>query len=98
VGRLVAGAEPHHFAFTAGRVWASDNGGSAVVRIDERAREVLGRTPVGPAPHHVTAVGSGVLVAVNGRGTVTALSPRGRVRDVVPVGAGPHGLAAVPLP
>jgi sugar lactone lactonase YvrE len=92
---VAAGTEPHHFGFTPGRVWASDNGGGTVVRIDARSRRILGRTRVGPAPHHIAAVGRGVLVAVHGRGAVAALSPRGRLQRLIDVGAGPHGMAAV---
>ena len=96
VARVGAGTEPHHFAFAARRAWASDNATGSVVRIGRRTRRVLGRTSVGAAPHHVAAVGDGVLVAVHDTGAVVALSRKGRTLRSVRVGAGPHGIAAVP--
>jgi DNA-binding beta-propeller fold protein YncE len=96
VARVDAGTEPHHFAFTRRRAWASDNADGALVRIGLRTRRVLGRTPVGGQPHHVAPVGEGVLVAVHGSGRVVAVSARGRLTRSLAVGAGPHGIAVVP--
>lgn len=50
---LRAGSEPHHFAFGLGRMWASDNGGGALLRMAPGVRRTSGRAAVGPAPHHV---------------------------------------------
>ncbi len=93
---LRAGAEPHHFAFGRGRLWASDNGGGALLRIAPRRRRILGRTPVGAAPHHVVIAGRDVLVAVHDTGRIAVVSPSGRLRYTVRVGAGPHGIDALP--
>jgi DNA-binding beta-propeller fold protein YncE len=91
---LRAGSEPHHFAFGKGCLWASDNGGGTVVRIDPVSNTVRGKTAVGPAPHHVTIAGGQVLVAVHGTGTVAVVSVDGRSLRRIAVGAGPHGIAA----
>ncbi|MGI8623042.1 MAG: YncE family protein [Solirubrobacteraceae bacterium] len=96
VGVLRAGSEPHHFAFGLGRLWASDNGGGALLRIGPGRRRVLGRTLVGPAPHHVAIAGRDVLVAVHGTGKVAVVSPSGRLRYLVRVGAGPHASTRCP--
>jgi DNA-binding beta-propeller fold protein YncE len=96
LGSVVAGEEPHHFAFGLGRLWTSDNGGGALVRINPRTRRVVGRTRVGRAPHHVAVSDGRVLVAVNGTGRVAVVSRRGRLLRTVAVGAGPHGIAALP--
>lgn len=93
---LRAGTEPHHFAFGLGRLWASDNGGGTLLRIDPGRRRILGRTPVGPAPHHVAIAGRDVLVAIHGTGKVAVVSPSGRLRYLVRVGAGPHGIDTLP--
>jgi DNA-binding beta-propeller fold protein YncE len=95
-GSVLAGEEPHHFAFGLGRLWTSDNGGGTLVRLNPRSRRVVGRTPVGRAPHHVAVSGRRVLVAVNGTDRVAVVSRRGRLLRTVPVGAGPHGIAALP--
>jgi DNA-binding beta-propeller fold protein YncE len=95
-GSVRAGAEPHHFAFGLGRLWTSDNGGGTVVRLDPARRRVIGRTRVGRAPHHVAVSGGQVLVAVNGTGRLAIVSRRGRLQRTVRVGAGPHGIAALP--
>jgi DNA-binding beta-propeller fold protein YncE len=97
-GSVRAGDEPHHFAFGLGRLWTSDNGGGALVRVDPRTREVVGRTRVGRAPHHVTLSGDQVLAAVNGTGRVAIVSRDGRLLRTVPVGSGPHGIAVLVLP
>lgn len=81
IGSLQAGAEPHHFSFGLGRLWASDNGAGRLLRVDPSRRRVVGGTPVGPAPHHVAVV-----------------APDGRRLRVVAVGAGPHGIDALPAP
>ena len=94
--RLHAGAEPHHFVFGLGRLWVSDNEGSTLVRIDPATGRVLGRTAVGPAPHHVAIAGDRVLVAVHGSGRIAIGTRRGRLLGSLTVGAGPHGIAAVP--
>ena len=92
---VVAGEEPHHFAFAGDLLWASDNTTGSVVRISRTRRRVLGRTAVGPAPHHPAVAGRSVLVAVNGSGRVAVLDRRGRLIRSIGVGRGPHGLAAV---
>jgi DNA-binding beta-propeller fold protein YncE len=94
--RILAGDEPHHFVFGLGRLWVSDNVGGTLVRIDPRAGRVLARTVVGPAPHHATIAGERVLVAVHGSGRIAVVSRRGRRLGSISVGAGPHGIAAVP--
>jgi DNA-binding beta-propeller fold protein YncE len=94
--RLLAGVEPHHFAFGLGRLWVSDNRGGTLVRIDPAAGRVLSRTAVGPAPHHATVAGDRVLVAVHGSGRIAIVSRQGKLRGSLVVGAGPHGIAAVP--
>ena len=97
LGSVRAGAEPHHFAFDRGRLWISDNGGGALLSLETASRAVRRRTQVGSAPHHVAVTGSEVLVAMNGGGRVAVVSRAGRVRSQVPVGAGPHGIAAIRL-
>jgi DNA-binding beta-propeller fold protein YncE len=94
---LQVGTEPHHFAFGLGCLWASDNGGGALVRIDPDSRRIRGRTRLGPGPHHVAIAGNNVLVAVNGSGRVAAVSARGRLLRTLRMGAGPHGIAAVAI-
>lgn len=98
LGTSAAGREPHHFAFGLGLLWASDNQAGTLVRIDPRTRRVLGRTRVGPSPHHPVTAGGDVLVAVHGNGRVAVLSRAGRLLASIPVGPGPHGLAAVASP
>ena len=67
--------------------------------IDTARRRVLRRIPVGQAPHHAAVAGAEVLVAVHdaGRVAIVSRSGRDRVRSLH-VGAGPHGVAAVPAP
>ena len=93
-----AGVEPHHFAFGLGLLWVSDNQAGTLVRIDPQTRRVLGRTVVGPSPHHPVIAGGDALVAVHGNGHVAVISPNGRLLQTLRVGPGPHGLAAVPAP
>jgi hypothetical protein len=50
----------------------------------------------GPAPHHATIAGDRVLVAVHGNGRIAIVSRQGRLLGPLSVGAGPHGIAAVP--
>ncbi len=95
VAALAVGGEPHHF--TIGRyLWASDNSEGMLLRIDPSSHRVLGRTPVGPAPHHSTRAGEQLLVAVHDRGEVAVVTTGDRVVQRVRVSAGPHGIAAVP--
>jgi DNA-binding beta-propeller fold protein YncE len=94
--RVLAGAEPHHFVFGLGWLWVSDNSGGTLVRIDPGPGGVLGRTAVGPAPHHATIAGERVLVAVHGNGRIAIVSRQGKLLGSLSVGAGPHGIAAVP--
>lgn len=91
---LDAGTEPHHFAFAAGQVIASDNASDAVVRIDPPARRILERIPTGPAPHHVAVAGDTVLVAVNGADQLATVDESGVVTPLG-IGAGPHDVVAV---
>lgn len=93
LGRLRAGDEPHHFEFGAGSLWASDNGGGELLRIDPGSRRVHGRTAVGAAPHHLAVAGRDVLVAVHGRGRLAVVSGKGRLVRSLEVGTGPHGIA-----
>ena len=74
----------------------SDNGGGTLVRINPATGRVLGRTAVGPAPHHATIAGDRVLVAVHGSGRIAIVSRQGKLLGSLAVGAGPHGIAAVP--
>lgn len=94
---LRAGIEPHHFAFGLQRLWASDNSGGVLLRIAPDSRRILGRTRVGPAPHHVTIAAGEVLVAVHGSGRVAIVERSGRLRSTVRVGAGPHGIVTLPV-
>lgn len=58
---------------------------------------VVDRSNAGAAPHHESIVGNQVLVAVHGSGQIVALNRQGKPIATLPVGAGPHGIAAVPL-
>lgn len=93
---LAAGRETHHFAFGDGLLWVSDNRAGTLIRIDPGRRRVLGRTAVGPAPHHAVVVAGDVLVAVHGSGRIAVVARGGSLVETIPVGAGPHGVAAVP--
>ena len=87
--------EPHHFAVDAGgRIWVSDNAGSAVVGF-------LGGTPttiaVGPVPHHI-AFGNDVgVVAVSGSGQAVFIDGSG-VIGRIDLSKGLHGVAVAWLP
>jgi DNA-binding beta-propeller fold protein YncE len=98
LGALIAGGEPHHFSFGSGALWASDNATGQLLQIDPRSRRIRGRVRVGPQPHHVAVAGSQVLVAVHGSGRLAVVSRRGRLLQRLALGAGPHGIDAVPLP
>lgn len=74
----------------------SDNRGGTLARIDPASGRLLGRTAVGPAPHHATIAGDRMLVAVHGSGRIAIVSRRGRLLGSLAVGAGPHGITAVP--
>ena len=93
---LQPGREVHHFVFGLGCVWASDNATGRLLRIDPSRRRVLARVPVGAAPHHATVAGAQALVAVHGTGRVAIVSAAGSLLRSIAVGAGPHGIAAVP--
>lgn len=95
LGELEAGGEPHHFAFGAGSLWASDNTRGELLRIDPDARSVRERIRVGPGPHHVAVAGSHVLVAVHGTGELAVVSAEGQLGRTLDVGAGPHGVAVL---
>jgi DNA-binding beta-propeller fold protein YncE len=77
------------------RAW-TDNDGGTLVRIDPAAGRLLGRTAVGPAPHHATIAGDRVLVAIHGNARIAIVSCQGKLLGSLSVGAGPHGIAAVP--
>lgn len=96
LGELDAGGERHHFAFGAGSLWASDNAGGELLRIDPDANSVRERIPVGPGPHHVAVAGRQVLVAVHGTGELAVVSAEGQLERTLDVGAGPHGVAVLP--
>jgi DNA-binding beta-propeller fold protein YncE len=93
--QLAAGTEPHHFAFGAGSLWATDNGGGELLRIDQDSRRIRSATAVGPAPHHVAVAGRRVLVAVHGSGQLAIVSRRGRLLRRLELGPGPHGIAVL---
>jgi len=95
VEQLAAGAEPHHFAFGSGSLWASDNEGGELLRIDPKRLRITDSTDVGPSPHHVAVAGHQILVAVHGSGQLAVVSDKGRLLRRIDVGAGPHGVAAL---
>jgi DNA-binding beta-propeller fold protein YncE len=95
VGEVAAGGEPHHFAFGRRSLWASDNEGGELLRIDPGRLRIRGSTHVGPSPHHVAVAGHHVLVAVHGSGQLAVVSDEGRLLRRIDVGAGPHGIAAL---
>jgi hypothetical protein len=63
------------------------------MRIAPRSRRVLGRTGVGPAPHHIAAAGRDVLIAVHGSGRVVALRGDRKPAVSIRARAGPDGPA-----
>lgn len=95
--RFRAGSEPHRFGFGGEGLWASDNSGGSLLRIDPRDRRVVETIRVGTAPHHVAPVGGGAIVAVHGENAVVVAEQGGRVTRVA-VGAGHHGIAAIRSP
>jgi DNA-binding beta-propeller fold protein YncE len=95
VGELAAGGEPHHFAFGRRSLWASDNEGGELLRIDPKRLRIRGSTDVGPSPHHVAVAGHHVLVAVHGSGELAVVSVKGGLLRRIDVGAGPHGVAVL---
>ena len=54
---LVVCPAPHHFAFALGCLWASDNSGGRVLRLEWRRVRVRRRVRLGAAPHGIAVVG-----------------------------------------
>lgn len=98
-GRIVkvTSAERGYDAITAGRdhLWATDNGNSAVVRLDRSDGSVRDTIPIGADPAAVVTTSDSVWVANAGDGTLARVNPeRGAVLQTVGVGNGPSALTA----
>jgi DNA-binding beta-propeller fold protein YncE len=101
VGRILAGIQVHHLAFTPDgqQAWLTDHDGSRLFVVDALDLRVLDSLRIAGAPHHVTLTPDGrwAVVADHDQGTllIFAVASR-RLVAYVPVGTGPHGVWAVP--
>ncbi len=89
VGLLV-----HHvYVDTAGRVWATDHLTGDVYLIGEMVRRVFSGCP---GAHHVALAGTTrVVVACHDANAIAVYDTATGRRTMIPVGAGPHGVAVV---
>jgi DNA-binding beta-propeller fold protein YncE len=101
VGRILAGVQVHHLAFTpdGAQAWLTDHEGSRVFVVDARDLRVLESLPIEGAPHHVTLTPNGRWAVIadhdDGQLLIFVVATR-RLAASVPIGAGPHGVWAVP--
>jgi DNA-binding beta-propeller fold protein YncE len=101
VRTLEVGEETHHLTFEphARRGWVTDNGTRELLAIDARRLRVEEEASTGGAPHHVavTADGRWIVVADNTNGRLIRYrAADGRRAGSIRIGAGPHGVWAVP--
>jgi streptogramin lyase len=92
---IEVGGAPVAIAVGAGAVWAADNTGSRVVRLDPRNGRLAGRPiPVGAGPDAI-AVGEGAVWVASGNDTVTRIDPGTASTRRAPIDiADPTGIAA----
>lgn len=104
-GRLIdtvpLGTEAHHLAFTpnARLAWITDHGSDRLFVIRVSTREVVASKPFPGEPHHVAVTSDGrfVVVADHAKGRLIVYNAATRRRvGTIRVGAGPHGVWAVP--
>jgi DNA-binding beta-propeller fold protein YncE len=104
-GRIVrtlrVGEETHHLTFEPDgrRGWVTDNDTRRLLAIDARGLRAVEQASTDGAPHHVavTADGRWVVVADNTNGRLILYrATDGRRAGSIAVGAGPHGIWAVP--
>lgn len=75
VASTVTGANSFDVATGEGAVWAADDNGNAVWRIDPATNTVAAKIPVGPLPFALTVAYGSVWVANAGNGTVSRIDP-----------------------
>ncbi|MEX0985606.1 MAG: hypothetical protein WD096_11255 [Actinomycetota bacterium] len=98
---LRLGEEAHHLAFTpdGDEVWITDHGVGKVFVLSTRPIALLATRDIPGEPHHVsiTANGRWAVIADHTNGTLVVFDARTHRRArIVRVGAGPHGVWAVP--
>jgi DNA-binding beta-propeller fold protein YncE len=96
-GEVRLGAEAHHLAFSDddAQLWVTQAARRISV-VDPTTVTVAAEVPVAGMPHHVTRAGRWMVVADNSRSMALVFDARTREQTAeVPVGAGPHGVAAV---
>ncbi len=101
VRTLPLGVEAHHLAFSPDgrRAWVTDHGARRVYVLSVRPVRLLRSLPFPGEPHHVavTADGRWAVVADHAGGRLVVYrTDRYRRAAVIAVGAGPHGVWAVP--
>ena len=101
--RRSVGSVIHHVQFdyfNGNRLWATDNANGRAYLVSARNGRVLRTLAACPgSAHHVTLGGTAwVAVACNSAGALAVFSTRTGRRTLVPVGAGPHGVAVAVVP
>lgn len=97
-GEVRIGAEANHLAFGGddGLLWVTQPARRISV-VDPTTLTVVAEVAVAGLPHHVAQAGRWMVVADNDRGMALVYDARTREQPAeVQVGAGPHGVAAVP--